>query len=114
MAREQPCQVHVGRDLDAFACKDLLGGKDGGHSKTGKTTEGQYGDVRFMQIVAVCVEKRCKILGLDEPIKIDATVREKPVERMTMEEIESKIAGILNKSTNKALIGRPRAAESLN
>jgi len=35
-----------------------------------KTTKGQAGDPRFLQGVQWCIERRCKILGVDAPTEI--------------------------------------------
>lgn len=40
---------------------------------TEKTTKGQAGDPRFLQGVQWCIERRCKILGVDAPEKHDLT-----------------------------------------
>lgn len=37
-----------------------------GNAETEKVTRGQAGDPRFLQIVLSCVERRCKILGMDK------------------------------------------------
>jgi hypothetical protein len=55
-------------------------------SETQKTSKGQCGDPRFLKIVLGCVERRCKILGIDQykviltaPIEIlDARPEEPP------------------------------------
>jgi len=41
----------------------------GEQSETEKISKGQAGDARFLEIVLKCVERRCKILGLDAPKK---------------------------------------------
>ena len=40
----------------------------GGKKTTTKTVVGQVGDARFLQVVNDCVEKRCKILGIQRTI----------------------------------------------
>ena len=40
-----------------------------------KTTKGQAGDPRFLTGVQWCIERRCKILGVDAPVKTDLTTR---------------------------------------
>jgi len=50
--------------------------KDGTPEKVEKlkrTSKGQAGDPRFLQGVQWCIEKRCKILGIDAPVKTDVT-----------------------------------------
>lgn len=41
--------------------------------KAVKTTEGQAGDPRFLQTVLNCVERRCRILGIDAPDKVSVS-----------------------------------------
>jgi len=41
--------------------------------KTQIRTQSQYGNPRFLDIVLKCVTKRCEILGLYAPSKIEAT-----------------------------------------
>ena len=36
-------------------------------------TKGQAGDPRFLDIVMKCVDRRCKILGVDAPVKQQVT-----------------------------------------
>jgi len=38
-----------------------------------KRTEGQSGDPRFLQGIQWCINKRCEILGLDAPKKLEGT-----------------------------------------
>ena len=38
-----------------------------------KTTKGQVGDPRFLERVGWCINKRCELLGLDAPKKLDHT-----------------------------------------
>jgi len=40
-------------------------------SKIVKTSKGQAGDPRFLQGVQWCIERRCKIIGIDAPEKHD-------------------------------------------
>lgn len=44
-----------------------------------KTTKGQAGDPRFLQGVQWCIERRCKILGVDAPDKKDFTSDGSPI-----------------------------------
>lgn len=47
-----------------------------------KTTKGRAGDSRFLDVIGRCIERRCKLLGLDAP------------ERFTMDgEIEMRVVG---------------------
>jgi len=41
--------------------------------KVVKTSKGQAGDPRFLQGVQWCIDKRCKILGIDAPQKLEHT-----------------------------------------
>lgn len=77
--------------------------------RVSKRTEERYGDPRFLMVVKECIDKRCKILGLDAPLKVEDVTPPRPIERMTQEEIEAEIQKI---TTNG--IGRTRAAHSLN
>lgn len=52
--------------------RETTGGKEGGTTST--TTESLAGDPRFLAGVAWCIERRCKILGLDAAKKIDANI----------------------------------------
>ena len=49
------------------------GTKAEGPSKIIKTAKGQAGDPRFLQGVQWCIERRCKILGIDAPEKREHT-----------------------------------------
>ena len=42
-------------------------------AKTSTMREGQAGDPRFLATALSCVERRCKILGLDKPSKLELT-----------------------------------------
>lgn len=56
-------------------------------SRTAKTVKGQAGDPRFLERVGWCVERRCKILGLDAPQKSEHEV--------TVDERRDRLLGIL-------------------
>lgn len=45
-------------------------------TKVVKTSKGQAGDPRFLQGVQWCIERRCKILGVDAPQKLNIDVRQ--------------------------------------
>lgn len=51
-----------------------VGGKDG-PARITKTSKGQAGDPRFLQGVQWCIERRCKILGIDAPDKLQHSGR---------------------------------------
>jgi hypothetical protein len=56
---------------------------DGGGFETEATERVEYlaGDARFLEVALKCVEKRCKILGLDAPVKVDvADVTDRPAD----------------------------------
>lgn len=42
-------------------------------TESGTTKEETPGDPRFLQLVMNCIDKRCKILGLDAPVTIQGT-----------------------------------------
>ena len=44
-------------------------GEDGAPEKVVKTSKGQAGDPRFLTGVQWCIERRCKIIGVDAPTK---------------------------------------------
>jgi hypothetical protein len=52
-------------------------GKDGQplpeRQKSWKTVKGQFGDARFLERVAWCINRRCELLGLDAPKKLAPT-----------------------------------------
>jgi len=48
-------------------------GPASGVEKIVKTEKGQAGDPRFLSGVERCIERRCKLLGLDAPVKQDIT-----------------------------------------
>lgn len=67
------------RDAEALHAETVRGRADK-HGKplpelqrTSKTVKGQAGDPRFLERVGWCVERRCKILGLDAPEKHEHT-----------------------------------------
>jgi hypothetical protein len=39
----------------------------------------RVGDVRFLQVVERCIDRRCKLLGLDAPVKTDITSGGQPL-----------------------------------
>lgn len=47
------------------------GGEDGAVMKQSLTQEDRNGDPRYLDGVMKCIDKRCKLLGLDAPMKID-------------------------------------------
>jgi len=53
--------------------KETTSGVDGTNTKKSTMREEQCGDPRYLDIVLRCIEKRCKILGVDAPTKIAPT-----------------------------------------
>jgi hypothetical protein len=59
------------------SCEDAETVKQKGKAGQGKpdnverTIKGQAGDPRFLQGVQWCIERRCKILGIDAPAKLE-------------------------------------------
>ena len=43
-----------------------------GKKEMTKTVKGQVGDARFLAGVQWCIDRRCKILGIDAPVKSEA------------------------------------------
>jgi len=61
--------------------------KDGTPEKVEKlkrTSKGQAGDPRFLQGVQWCIEKRCKILGIEAPTKLDVTTGGEKIKAYTV------------------------------
>lgn len=58
-----------------------------------QTAKGQAGDPRFLAGVQWCIEKRCKILGLDAPIKKDVLNKELDLTKLTDEQLRRIAAG---------------------
>lgn len=50
---------------NAETSKERTRGPDGTQTVTEKVSKGQAGDPRYLEIVLKCVERRCKILGVD-------------------------------------------------
>lgn len=57
----------------------------GAKVKQVKKTEGQVGNPAFLAGVLSCIAKRCQILGLDEPKKLDVTSGGKPLKGYTID-----------------------------
>lgn len=47
-----------------------------GMKSTSNTTQSSSGDPRFLKLIDNCIERRCKILGIDAPAKVSATDNE--------------------------------------
>ena len=52
--------------------KDIQGGRDGSRTENSTRKIKYIGDPRFLEVVERCIERRCKIIGIDAPQKIDA------------------------------------------
>ena len=89
-------------------------GKDGKERelpvKVERSSSNRDGSVAFLAEINSCVARRCKILGLDAPDKLDTTHTEFRVAGKTPEqvraEIISTIAGLLPDDTNKEEVGK--------
>lgn len=62
------------RSIGTHTKKTETVGKDGG-LELSETSEELVGDPRFLAGVMTCVERRCKILGLDAPKQINGTIQ---------------------------------------
>lgn len=52
-----------------------------GKSKIEKTSEGQSGNPRFMEVILRCIDQRCRLLGLEAPKRAELTGKGgKPIE----------------------------------
>ena len=56
-------------DAETFTEKDKIEGKETIHQR-----KGQAGDPRFLEGVQWCIDRRCKILGVDAPEKLSMDV----------------------------------------
>jgi hypothetical protein len=65
--------------------KDEAGMVLGTKVKQVKRIEGQTGNPAFLAGVLACIAKRCQILGLDEPRKMDITSAGKPLKGYTID-----------------------------
>ena len=54
------------QDAESETQRETAGGVE-----TTRTTKGQCGDPRYLDVVLKCVDRRCKILGLEAPLKVD-------------------------------------------
>ena len=58
-----------------------------------KQAKGQAGDPRFLNGIQWCIERRCKILGIDAPKRIEAMLSKRKPEEFTDDELAA-IAGV--------------------
>ena len=73
------------------ALKDGQGQIVGTKVKEVKKREGQSGNPSFLAGVQWCIDKRCEILGLDAPKKIDATSKGEQIGNVDTDAIVSKL-----------------------
>lgn len=72
----------------------ITGGRVGGGKLKERSQEDTFGDVRYLEMVFKCIEKRADILGFNAPKKIEANVQMgigNAYSYMTEEEIEIEI-----------------------
>jgi len=58
-------------DVQKVVYEKGIGDKGQPTKKRRKEIVGQYGDPRFLNVIKDCIDKRCKLLGLDAPIKVE-------------------------------------------
>ena len=81
--------------------------------KVTKTLKGQAGDPRFLQGVQWCIEKRCKILGVDAPQRLEHSgpvggpIESKDVSDSTSDERIARLVAIFDAARER----RDRAAD---
>jgi hypothetical protein len=51
--------------------KGAVGSKNPNYQEITETEIREFGEVRFLQGVDKCIERRCKLLGLDAPVKME-------------------------------------------
>lgn len=61
------------KDKEVQIQESQTGGKHVHLSKEVQKVEGQAGDPRFLQGIQTCIDRRCKLLGLDAPVKVAPT-----------------------------------------
>ena len=59
------------KDAETMEVTGTAQGGKGKPDKVKKITKGQAGDSRFLAIILDCVNRRCEILGLDAPKKLE-------------------------------------------
>jgi hypothetical protein len=90
------------RDKEAELTETQVGDKS--YTKAQERKEGQTGDPRFLAGVQWCIERRCKILGIDAPTKIAPTDPSgtKEYADLTDEERIAKLAEIFDAARTRA------------
>jgi hypothetical protein len=67
------------KDAEVETTKYSGAAEGAGKIEKQKRVEAQVGDARFLAGVMSCIERRCQILGIDAPKKIDATTGGQPI-----------------------------------
>ena len=62
--------------------------KDGVEQTTKR--KGQAGDSQFLQVALKCVERRCRLLGLDAPTRVDVTTQENDIADIVIGVVETR------------------------
>ncbi len=89
-------------DVIDKAIKEVLGPR--GRKEMTKTTKGQAGDPRFLQGIQWCIERRCKIVGIDAPQRREITgkdggpIETTDVDGVTDDERVARIAALLDEA----------------
>ena len=78
-AWERSCEDAETVRMEGKATKE---GEEGAPERVVKTSKGQAGDPRFLAGVQWCIERRCKIIGVDAPAKSELTMPD--VEALTI------------------------------
>jgi len=73
-------------DAEIERTKVTDGLKEGKRYEAGKETKGQVGDPRFLQGVQWCIERRCKVIGIDAPTKQEIRLPDGVEQRVIFEE----------------------------
>ncbi len=60
-----------------------------------KTTRGQAGDPRFLAGIQWCIERRCKLLGLDQPERVQVDWREQVPAGYDAEEVRRQFIALM-------------------
>ena len=84
--------------------KKMIGDPTTGRKEMSKTAKGQAGDPRFLQGIQWCIDRRCKILGVDAPQRKEITgkdggpIETKNVDGVTDDERVARIAALLDEA----------------
>jgi len=94
------------------SCEDAetlqqVGGKEG-PDKITKTSKDQAGDPRFLQGVQWCIERRCKILGVDAPEKKELSGKIETKTNVTgLDKGIAEAVALLEKARERSTAGNP-------